>query len=266
MANASSAEASTLAAECTPSAAQSTTQVTVVAKATCRAKGFALLIAPRSAVAGLGRRADRQTRSIHSRAEPRTGLPLSWPAAPPRFARGSAIALEVLRAEILKIEEVAEKLSRATSDDDRVGLSNALQACSKVRRLAYDCLLLRSARAYQVADDNQSGRDADARLEGRVGLQATYCGDQLQSRADCPLCVVLVGLRIAEVNQNPVAYVLRPALTAALSPWTVAPQSPQLTPHQFFYTAGRGGDPDLRRPDPIGARAPARRFSSVAVF
>ena len=58
--------------------------------------------------------------------------------------------------------------------DHAVRLRNALQACRKVRRLAYDCLLLRSARADQVADDHQTRRDADTRLQGRVGLQSAY--------------------------------------------------------------------------------------------
>ena len=38
--------------------------------------------------------------------------------------------------------------------DNAVRLRNALQARRKVRRLAYDCLLLRSARPDQIADDH----------------------------------------------------------------------------------------------------------------
>ena len=44
---------------------------------------------------------------------------------------------------------------------DAVRLCDALQASGKVRRLAYDGLLLRSARADQVADNHQPGRNAD---------------------------------------------------------------------------------------------------------
>ena len=55
--------------------------------------------------------------------------------------------------------------------DDAVRLCNALQACRKVWRLADDGLLLRSARADQVADDHQARRNADTGLQGRVGLQ-----------------------------------------------------------------------------------------------
>ena len=42
-----------------------------------------------------------------------------------------------------------------------------------------------------------------------MGLQATHSSDQLQPCAHGPLCVVLVGLGIAEVDQDPVAHVLR---------------------------------------------------------
>ena len=40
-------------------------------------------------------------------------------------------------------------------------------------------------------------------------LQTTYRSDQLQPRAHGSLCVILVGLGIAEVDQHPVAHVFR---------------------------------------------------------
>jgi hypothetical protein len=45
-----------------------------------------------------------------------------------------------------------------------VGCRNALQASRKVRRLANDGLLLRSAGAHEVANDHQTRCDAYARL------------------------------------------------------------------------------------------------------
>ena len=42
-----------------------------------------------------------------------------------------------------------------------------------------------------------------------MGLQITYSSHQLQPCAHGPLCVVLVRLGIAEVDQDPVAHVLR---------------------------------------------------------
>jgi hypothetical protein len=78
---------------------------------------------------------------------------------------------EVYRAEVLELEQVAHEPPCALSDDNAVRLSNALQARRKVRRLANDCLLLRSAGADQVADDHQTRCDADARLKGSIRLQ-----------------------------------------------------------------------------------------------
>ena len=47
-------------------------------------------------------------------------------------------------AEVFQIEEIAEQLSRALGNDDRVRLGDPLQTCRKVRRLADDAALLRS--------------------------------------------------------------------------------------------------------------------------
>jgi hypothetical protein len=114
-----------------------------------------------------------------------------------------------LRAKVLKLEQVAHELPSAVRNDHAIRLCEALQARREVRCLANDCLLLRSARPDQVADHYQSRRNADPRLEGRVGLQSTYCCDQFQPCAHGSLSIVLVGLGIAEVNQDAIAHVLR---------------------------------------------------------
>ena len=54
------------------------------------------------------------------------------------------------------------------SDDDRVRLGNALQTRREVRRLTDDAVLLRLSRSDQVADDDQSGGDANAGLQGEL--------------------------------------------------------------------------------------------------
>jgi hypothetical protein len=71
----------------------------------------------------------------------------------------------------LKLEQVAHELPGAFGNHDAVRLCNALQACRKVRRLANNGLLLRSAGANQIADNDQSRRDTDARLKRGVGLE-----------------------------------------------------------------------------------------------
>ena len=74
-------------------------------------------------------------------------------------------ALEVLGPEVLQLEQIAEQLSRALGDDDRVRLGDPLQARREVRRLADDAALLRLPRSDQVADHDQPGRNADAGLQ-----------------------------------------------------------------------------------------------------
>jgi hypothetical protein len=106
-------------------------------------------------------------------------------------------ALEVLCSKVVKVKEIANELSRTFGNDHSVWFRNALQACRKVRRLAYDGLLLRSTRPDQITDYHQSRCDADTGLEVRVGC------------ADCPLCVVFVCLGIPEIHEHPIAHVLR---------------------------------------------------------
>ena len=65
-----------------------------------------------------------------------------------------ALKTHALCAKVLKLEEVPHELPSALRNDHAVRLSNALQARRKVRRLANDCLLLRSARSDQIADYN----------------------------------------------------------------------------------------------------------------
>ena len=77
--------------------------------------------------------------------------------------------LEVLRAEVLELEQIAEKLSRALSDDHRVRLGDPLQTRREVRRLADDAALLRLTRSDQVADHDQPGGDANAGLQWSTG-------------------------------------------------------------------------------------------------
>ena len=49
-----------------------------------------------------------------------------------------------------------------------------------------------------------------------MGLQTTHCRHQLQPCPDGPLCVVLMGLRIPEIDQNAIAHVLRDEPAEAL--------------------------------------------------
>ena len=138
----------------------------------------------------------------------------AWPQGHPGPC-GSGDALEVLCPKVLKVKQIAYELAGTFSNHDAVWLCNALQPCGQVWRLAYDGLLLRSPGPDQIADDHKTRCDADTRLQGRVGLQIAYCTDQFQPCTHGPLGVVLVSLRIAEVDEDPVAHVLSVQRTAA---------------------------------------------------
>ena len=83
---------------------------------------------------------------------------------------GPAMPLRSFGPEVLKLEQIAEKPSRAFGDDHHVRLGDPLQARREVRRLADDAALLRLPRSDQVADDNQSGGNADTGLQGNVAI------------------------------------------------------------------------------------------------
>src|SRR5271166_4830181 len=94
--------------------------------------------------------------------------------------RGPGDALEVLRAEVLQLEEIAEQAPRAFGDDHHVRLGDALKTGREVWRLADDAALLRFARTDQVADDDQPGRDADPGPQRKRRLERSHRRDQLQ--------------------------------------------------------------------------------------
>ena len=58
-------------------------------------------------------------------------------------ARRPGDALEVLRTEIDKLEQVAKQLARGLGDYDGVGRGDALKPLRQVRRVADDATLLR---------------------------------------------------------------------------------------------------------------------------
>ena len=84
-----------------------------------------------------------------------------------------------------------------------------MQPRRKVGRLADDRLFLRRTLADQIADDHQPGGDSDAHAQfGDSGVEASDAVDQTQSGPDRPLGIVLMGSRVAEIDQHPVAHIL----------------------------------------------------------
>ena len=130
---------------------------------------------------------------------------------------GSAMPLRSFGSEVLQLEQIAEQLSRALGDDDRVRLGNALEPRREVRRLADDAALLGFTRADQVADDDKPGRNADTGLQRRTGdFNSLTAAISSKPRPHRPLGVILMRLRIAEINEHPVAHVFRDEPAEAL--------------------------------------------------
>ena len=93
--------------------------------------------------------------------------------------RRTGNALEVLGAQVLEFEEIAEQPARALGDDDHVGFGDHLQPRGKVGRVADDAALLRLSRSEEIADDDQPGRDPDPHMQRRSGR-----GDEFRSSLD----------------------------------------------------------------------------------
>ena len=69
---------------------------------------------------------------------------------------------EAQRAELTHLEQIAEQPPCRVGDDHHARLGRGLQARREIWRIAHHRLLLRRSLADQIADHDQTGRDADA--------------------------------------------------------------------------------------------------------
>ena len=110
---------------------------------------------------------------------------------------------------------IAEHRARGRADDDLVRLRQCLQTRRQVRRLADDRGLRCGSFADLVADDHRPGGDADPHREldpGRpadCGIQLRHRIDDIETRPHRALGLVLMGARVAEIDEDAVAHVLR---------------------------------------------------------
>ena len=118
-------------------------------------------------------------------------------------------ALEPLGTEVVELEQAADQAPRRRADHDRAGRGQRLEPRREVRHFADHDLLLRRAGADQLADDDEAGRDPDPGGERAVPRRRELCDrrHELETGADCTLGVVLMRLRIAEIDQHAVAHI-----------------------------------------------------------
>ena len=88
------------------------------------------------------------------------------------------------------------------------GRGQGLQPGGEVRRLADDPALLCGTLADQIADHGEPGGDAEPHAQILARRQSADRLDHRQPGAHRPLGIVLMRLRIAEIDQHPVAHVL----------------------------------------------------------
>ena len=83
-----------------------------------------------------------------------------------RRADRACDALEILRPQLLQLEQAPQQPARGRGHHDRPGLGQGLQPRREVRRLADDLLLLRRTLADQFAHDHEAGGDPDPGRQG----------------------------------------------------------------------------------------------------
>ena len=118
-------------------------------------------------------------------------------------------ALEMLRAEVGQLEQLAYEPPRPLADDDAAGLGDHLQAGREVGRLADHGLLLRGAVADQLTYHDRARGDADPGCQ-RFARRRFQVHQRIADRepgAHGTLRLVLVGPRPAEIGQHAIAHV-----------------------------------------------------------
>jgi hypothetical protein len=99
------------------------------------------------------------------------------------------------------------------------GLRQSLEAGREVRRVLDHHLFLGRALADEIADDRQSSGDADTyfELDPRGRPDPRHCRDDVERRPHCPLRVILMRVRITEIDQHSIAHVFRHEAAVAIN-------------------------------------------------
>src|SRR5205085_8177420 len=107
-----------------------------------------------------------------------------------------------LRPEILDLEQCADLSPGAVGHNQGAGPGQRLQTGGKVWRLTDEAAFLSSTGADQIADDDEASGDADPHVQRLLCGKPTDRLDDRQPGASRALGVVLMGLRVAEINQH----------------------------------------------------------------
>jgi hypothetical protein len=120
---------------------------------------------------------------------------------------------EEMRSEVVSDEVPLGEAPGRVADDDGIGVGEPLDARGDVRRLP-ERQLLTVPRGADLAHDDEPRVDADsdgepdAALSIEPGVQGMHGANEVESGPDRPARVVLVGVGIPEVHEDPIAEVL----------------------------------------------------------
>jgi hypothetical protein len=92
---------------------------------------------------------------------------------------------------------ISEQLSRTLGENNHIWFGYSLQPCREIRCFADDAAFLRFARTYEVADNDESGCNTDARLQRDWCVERDHGRDQFKCCTYCPVCIVLMRFGIA---------------------------------------------------------------------
>jgi hypothetical protein len=111
------------------------------------------------------------------------------------------------RAERRDLERRADQMPGLVRHHDLARAGVTLQPCREIRRFSARGLFGRRGAAADLADDDEAGRDADPGLQLDVieRAQAGHRVDGGERGVDRALGVVLMGARVAEVDEHAVA-------------------------------------------------------------
>ncbi len=115
-----------------------------------------------------------------------------------------------MRAQGIELEQGAQQVPGRLADQDGVGRGKRLKPRGEVGCLADDGALLCGADADDLADHDQAGGDADARLQ-RHAVGACYAGhfgDDGKSGMHRARGRILVGMWKAEIGEYAIAHEL----------------------------------------------------------
>jgi len=112
--------------------------------------------------------------------------------------------LDSSQAQVGELIEIAKQAPRGVGDDDGIGLGECENARGEVWCLAENVALLRVARPDQIADHDKARRNTNSDLQSGRAWKRAHGLDQFETGANGALGVVLVSIRISEIDEDAV--------------------------------------------------------------